>query len=456
MAEKRAFADLVAAACQNAGKQLQPPVSFCPDQSYHRKMAQALRGEILRAKRYILDDDVTEAAVDLGMQHPEILLAVLKNAMAPFDSMWIEWSPQAQMNASMNNTGLPEGWLAAGGPPAGNCGVLLKRVGDTAYRITMIGQCLLDTSASPGLSSYHMYGVAPLSIYYDIHSPVYGGQGSPAEQMVVRHTDWNMDQVRSALLAGAYFMPETLKQELVADLKAEADEDETVSAEQIDSLYLDVMTTRMRQCDTLASHAMWTFDPIFGKPYQQRLALGPNPFDKNDAQSRYFNFATETLGLEIQEEAGIFRFVIAVIALMVGRDRLAAEFPAGRDKKQSKFHRGRTVPFLENRRVSLTVPRKIANRRIVRSLYKSMPRAQHDVEGHWKQRRKGYDVNCEHVMVWETPKREVCAIEGCGFKRWRVEEFKRGDASIGVIKKTRVAELDRKVRPLPAIVDNAA
>lgn len=459
---KRAFADLVAAACSNAGKLLQPPVTFCEPAISHRKMADHLRGEILRAKRYILDDDVTSAAVDLGMQHPEIVLAVLKNAMAPFDSMWIEWNPQAQLEASMANTGLPEGYHVSGGTPSGNCGVLLRRVGDTGYRITMIGECLLETLGNEGSTAGTIqYGVAPLSIYYDIHSPVYGGQLSYAEQMVDRYTRWDGDIVRSALLAGAYVMPATLKAELLETINEGKDdpiddedfdiESAPMSDAQAEAMLTEVMTTRMRQCDTLASHAQWVFDPVFGKPFAQRLKDGPDPLDPNSMRSRYYRHAAESLELNIQEESGVFRFVISVIALMVGRDRLAAEFIQPRDKKASKFYKGRTVPFLENRRVSLTVPRKIANKRILRSLYRSMPRAQHDVEGHWKQRRKGYDVNCDHVMVWETPKREVCAIEGCGFKRWRVDEFQRGDASIGVIKKTRVAELDRKVKPIPAV-----
>lgn len=435
---KRAFADLVAAACTNAGKQIQPPPEFCESPSQHRKMAEHLRSSILRAKRYILDDDVVAAAVDLGQQHPEIVLAVLKNAMAPFDLMWIEWNPQTQIEASMNNTGHAEGYHSSGGSPAGNCGALLKRIGDTAYQITMVGECLIETQHSPTTIA-GQYSCSPLALRYDIHSPVYGGRLNYAEEMVARHTPWTPGLIRSALLAGAYISPEIDKAEMAEEGLSESEM--TVRAH-------EMAMTRMQQCDALSSHAQWIFDPVFGKPFQDRIKDGPDPLSPTSARSRYFEYATNAIGLSVQEEAGAFRFVISAIALMIGRDRLTADFVQERGIS-SKFYKGKITPFLENRKVSLTVPRKIANRKIVRSLYRSMPRAEHDVEGHWKQRRKGYNIHCDHVMVWETSKREVCAIKGCGFKRWRVDEFTRGDASVGVIKKTRVAELDRKVAPVP-------
>jgi hypothetical protein len=438
---KRAFADLVAAACQQPKKQFQPPASFFQPESGQRKAAEQLRGEILRAQRYILDDDVVEAAVDLGVQHPEIVLAVLKSAMAPFDTMWIEWSPHAQMRAALANLGekyTPKDMQVS------QAGVLIKRIGDTRYRMSMIGECLLyGDDATTKVKGARQFGPSTLAVEYDVQNPLYGGTLGFAEQMIERYTPADAGYIRTALLGGAYMQPKALREELIAEMR----EEEGLTDHQIEIRLVEIVQQRVRQCDTLVSHAQWVFDPFVGKTFLQNIEAGPGI----DARAAAIHdHSKNTLGLSVREEAGAFRFVIAVIALMTGRDRLVGETLVNR-AQSSAFVAGKRVPFLENRRVSLTVPRKIANKRILRALSKQMPRAQHDVEGHWKQRRKGFDINCDHVMVWETPKREVCAIEGCGFKRWRVEEFQRGDPAIGVIRKTRVAQLDRKVQPIPTI-----
>jgi hypothetical protein len=435
------FADTVAAACLFPSKQIQPPTTFFDPPSQQRKVAETLRRDILTSKRYILDDDVTAAAVDLGMQHPEILLAVLKNAMAPFDNMWIEWSPVAQHRASMDNTGV-DSWAHDQSPQV--AGVLLKRVGDSRYRIQMVGESLLETE--PGTLagfSKSQYGAGVLAIEYDIHQPLYAGIPSAAEQMVEAYTDWTKEGIRASLLAGAYMVASNTA---IDEMRLE----ENLTDDQISVRMAEIAQTRYHQCDNLSAHAQWVFDPVYGRAWRERLKAGPDPLDSMSPRSRYYRHAVESLAMHIKEEAGVFRFVISVIALMIGRDRLAAEVVIPRGKK-GRFISGKHIPFLENRRVALTVPRKIANQRMLRAVRHSMPRAQHDVEGHWKQRRKGYDINCDHVMVWETPKREVCAVHGCGFKRWRVDEFKRGDPSIGVVNKERVAQLDRKVAPIPAV-----
>jgi hypothetical protein len=444
MTAPRAFADLVAAACQQPKKQFQPPAYFFQPESGQRKAAEQLRSEILRAQRYVLDDDVVEAAVDLGVQHPEIVLAVLKSAMAPFDTMWIEWSPHAQMRAALANVGeeyLPKETQAS------QAGVLLKRIGDTRYRMSMIGECLLyGDDGSTKVKGAKQIGASVLAVEYDVQNPLYGGTLSYAEQMVAKHSPVSASYIRTALLGGAYMQPPAVREELIHEMR----EEEGLSDSQIELRLIEIAQERMRQCDTLVSHAQWVLDPFVGKTFLQNAEAGPAFDPKANAAHEH---AKNSLALSVKEEAGAFRFVIAVIALMIGRDRLVSETITDRTKS-SAFVTGKRVPFLENRRVSLTVPRKIANKRILRALSKAMPRAEHDVEGHWKQRRKGYDFDCEHVMVWETPKREVCAIEGCGFKRWRVEEFRRGDPTIGKIKKTRVVELDRKVKPVPANLED--
>jgi hypothetical protein len=321
-------------------------------------------------------------------------------------------------------------------------GVIVTRIGESRFKIVMVGETSLDSRTGEEYS-LHQCGASPLGIEYDLHAPLYAGVPNSSEQFIERHTGWTADLLRSSLLAGAYATA------ITGDDIAE--EGEELTEQQKLSRLAEHRQMRIRQCDNLAAHARWIFDPVYGKSFRDRILDGPDPLDRNSARSRCYAHAVKTIELQVQEEAGVFRFVISAIALMIGRDRVAADVPIQRTKRARLVGSKRT-PFVEVRRVSLTVPRKIANKRILRALSKAMPRAQHDVEGHWKQKRKNCDLDCDHVMVWETPSREVCAIKDCGFKRWRVDDFKRGDPSIGVIEKTRVVKLDRKAAPLPAIL----
>lgn len=438
------FADTVLAACAQPGKRIQPPANFFTKDGGFRRSVASLRADILRSKRYVLDDDVTAAAVDLGMQHPDILLAVLKNAFTPFDQIWIEWNPTAQMQAAKQNTDptLTGSFVQSNLPPSRMTGVIITRVGESRFKIVMVGQSSIDSATGQEYSTPEC-GASPLAIEYDLHTPLYAGVPNASEQFITRHTDWTPDLLRSALLAGAYATAVTSD-----DIEEEGEE---LTEQQRLSRLAEHRQMRIRQCDNLAAHARWIFDPVYGQVFKDRILDGPNSLEPMSVQTRSYEHAVNTVALQVQEEAGVFRFVISAIALMIGRDRVAADVPIQRTKK-GRLVGGKRVGFVEARRVSLTVPRKIANKRILRALSKSLPRAQHDVEGHWKQKRKNYDFDCDHVMVWETPRREVCAIKGCGFKRWRVDDFKRGDPSIGIIEKTRVAQLDRKVAPVPSIL----
>lgn len=446
MSSEPTFADTVLAACAVPGKRIQPPPHFFPEGKGFKHSVANLRADVLRAKRYVLDDDVTAAAVDLGMQHPDILLAVLKNAFTPFEQIWIEWNPAAQMRAAKQNVdpAIATQFIQSQLPESRRTGVIITRIGESRFKIVMVGESTVDSRTGEEYSM-RQCGASPLGIEYDLHTPLYAGVPNSSEQFIERHTGWTADLLRSSLLAGAYATS------VNSDIEDVAEEGETLTDEQVRSRLAEHRQMRIRQCDNLAAHARWIFDPVYGKVFRDRILDGPDTLDRNSVRSLCYDHAVKTVELQVQEEAGVFRFVISAIALMIGRDRVAADVPIQRTKR-ARLVNGKRTAFVEVRRVSLTVPRKIANKRVLRALSKAMPRAQHDVEGHWKQKRKNYDFDCDHVMVWETPRREVCAIKDCGFKRWRVDDFKRGDPSIGVIEKTRVAKLDRKVAPVPSIL----
>jgi hypothetical protein len=87
----RCMADEVMAAC------VRPRAMFLPMGTIDVATAAAhARALILRAKRYIVDDDVAAAAARLSVQHPDVLEQAFGTARPPVPVMWLEWSDEAQ------------------------------------------------------------------------------------------------------------------------------------------------------------------------------------------------------------------------------------------------------------------------------------------------------------------------------------------------------------------------
>lgn len=377
----RAVADTIYAACSNPNRLLAYPT---PDGA--RRLATQLRATIRDARRFYVDEEVTLAATTLGVQHPDILLAMLKRARLPFGTCWVEWDNRAQVSAA--------GGVLAEDAPA-RVGVLAERLDPdlAVFRLTIIG--LGDDDGRQKVA------VSPCSVLYDLDQPMDDAAAAADRRLIAAASRLPEDYLRRTLVGGAYM-------EGPDPSRRDADE----------------MAHRRGLCDALARHACHVLSPLM-EPVMRPAASG-------DARYRHGE-VERVLRNAVVEESGTWRMVVSLFALINARDCTDSEAPgrAGRSRSVG----AKVVPYLEHRLVSLKLPRKLVVERLVRQYAEAIPRRRHEVAGHWKQSRIKGTPNCEHAYVDETPKRQVCAVPGCGHKRWFVNEFARGDARLGWVTK---------------------
>jgi hypothetical protein len=104
--------------------------------------------------------------------------------------------------------------------------------------------------------------------------------------------------------------------------------------------------------------------------------------------------------------------------------------------KRSRFVGSKVVPFLEHKTVTLRLPRKIVETKMIREAASAIPRRAQEVGGSWRTNRRYFPglPNCDHVYVPETSRREVCVMPGCGHKKWWVNDYVRGNPELGTIR----------------------
>src|SRR4051812_12558038 len=98
---------------------------FCgwSDPVQKRRVATAMRQTLTRARRYIITPEVAEAAITLGIEHPDILLSMLPRARLPFECCWIEWDPRINHDALDDIPVLPKNF--------GDIGFLVGRISES-------------------------------------------------------------------------------------------------------------------------------------------------------------------------------------------------------------------------------------------------------------------------------------------------------------------------------------
>jgi len=391
---KEAFADKVIALCGRNGKRVQPGFANPGDRN---RASNWIKDSLTSARRYVLDDDVTRAAVTLGVQHPEILLQMLRRARTPFRKVWIEWNVPAQLEAA---------YAQRYEDAADRIGVLIEALDEEKpiYRLTEIG---VTTDGTNQVSAH------PFSAVYNLEDPY---------DIPARASDFDLLQNAAAI------NPVLMRNVFVGSAYVGKGD------ERLEAMDGEEAEFRKQQCNALTSHVTYGFTPVVGEIYR-KLLTGHYRFegieDQRPAYEHYYPLARRILQHNILEFSGTWRIAIGMLALLNARDFVASEEPWKAGK--NRIVAGKVVPYLSHHLVKLKLPRAIVEKRMVRQLGESIPRRRHEVGGYWAESRKKGDPNCEHVFVQETATREACVC--CEKKRWRVKEHHRGTAEIGYVTK---------------------
>lgn len=375
------------------------------DKGGHRRVASAMRAALISAKRYFLDDEVVRAATTLGVQHPDVLLAMLSRGRLPFPKIWIEW----RQGAVLEEQGIE---VAEDAPPLS--GAFIEDISAPGefpiYRITEMG---FATGGLPPRAVAHA-----TSIVYCLDQPI-------LERMPSLYQD------RSSLARLSGVSKDVMDACLLGSTYSEIDVDMSKYLGMLDSDHDRVVQRkaeaehRLTLCRHLASYASHAFSPFY--PGYDAIIAAPH---------KLFPIYEHAVKQSLLECSGTWRFVVTVLALLQSRDYTNHEQPPSAGRR--RFVGNKVVPYLQYWRVSVKLPRQIILRDMITSVRDSLPKARTDVEGYWREHHHKGDPRCQHVDVTETPDRYRCAL--CGRARWFTAAHVRGSAEIGYIKKDRVVE----------------
>lgn len=330
------------------------------------------------SKRYFIDEETTEVATRLGIEHPEILNQLLKKARPLQDRMWIEWH---------NHTFIQQSGERARDDAPEFAGCFIETVDSfyPIYRITISGR----------MPNSNKIVVSPLSyVYRTDDQPMPTSEDMP---YITRTTGYTEEYFRHSTLGTAY---------VAARGKAK-------TMPYPESYFADLRIAN------LMGHCTTEMTPLTRKYLQTTNNVHVREYLRSDAV----------------ESAGTWRLVFCLLSMLSARDYVQTT-PSPR-KAKTTFASGKMVPFIEHQTVSLKLPRKVVYQRIVKDCAHEIAigRRQHDVDGYWCTSHQVGDPKCDHAYVDETPNRHVCVF--CGNKRWHVRAHKRGNPQIGILIKDR-------------------
>jgi len=356
-----------------------------------RTLAAAMRAKILSSQRYFLTDDVVEAATELGIQHPDILAAMVPRARLPFSKMYIEWSNFAQLR--------PQGRTIAEDA--------IDRVGFCVEQISSPNEFPLFKITGFGIDErINKAMTLATQIIYTLDS------------QVLNHVPFLM-QERSNLARLSGVSKELLDAALLGTTYhriAQITDDPEMHDYQLEI------------CRKLAGCASYVLSDLF--PSYDEILNKPKVI---------LDSFTHIVSDTIKETMGTWRFIISVLALIQSREYTDHVQPL-RNHAKRRFVNGKSVPYLQLWRVSLKLPRKVVIRNVVTSVRESLPQPRRTIEGYWRRRRSGNPeaLTCNHVDVAETANRYRCVF--CKSAFFFTPEHERGSAEIGYVKKDRVVE----------------
>lgn len=377
------------------------------DKSGHRKLALQMRNALISTQRYFLEDDFVRAAITLGVQHPDILLAMLPRARLPFRRMWIEWSQRV----ALEEQGIE---LDEGVNP--QVGVYIEEISNPGefpvYRMTEMG----FISGDRPLAIAHFD-----SVIFCLDQPIL--ERMPAlyqDRSELARLTVGKDVLDACLLGSTY---QSLEQDMSKWLSVLDDN-------QIGDRVADrkaMAEHRLTLCKNLASYATHAWSP-FGPGYRTIMEA------PRVALASY----EHTIKHNILESAGTWRFVVTMLALNQARDYTSQIQQPSVGRR--RFVGNKVVPYLQYWRVGLKLPRQIVLRKMIDSVRESLPQPAKLIEGYWRERfPKGVRNDCQHLDVSETVDRYRCVH--CKRSLFFTRDYVRGSSLEGFVKKDRVVDV---------------
>jgi hypothetical protein len=359
--------------------------TFVSAQSFGPKRAlNAARevGALMRqAQKFVIEDEVTVAAVAMAMEHPDVLVGMLQKARPKYRVVFLEWSNQAAMEAAK---------LRYDPKAPARVGAMIERLHDTRphYRMTFYNT-LTGTRTEQGWLLPSL-----LAIEYNLHEPI---AASDATMLVEDKAAIAHNVMQVSALGSSYKRAH------------EVDDEEGNSF--MGKLLFE-----------LTSHLTHVFNPV--------LSVRPLLLGEYGARSQ--QTVVNAVRVEVVEHAGSWRLVIALLALMNDQTYLTGR-EAALPSKHRSIGGGKMLPYLRHQILSLALPRKIierqARREFVQEATRLRPRRLQG--GYFAQHRKRGDPNCEHVYVRETETRERCLL--CKHAIWWVSDHMRGSFEAGIL-----------------------
>ena len=379
---------------------------FCAGQKkedqkmFARKLGIKMRNEILLAKRYHLGSEITKAATLLSYNVDDQVKDIVEKARVPFESIWIEFPTKDKLHVF--------GLEIDENTPKFS-GVLLKRINNSATHFTITP---VSTSVFKEHKGYFV-DWCPISVEVNVEHKI--------------DDDYRSKQMQ-------LFKPSILKLIEGKAVLKDIEEDEFVNS-LMKATLLGGKTELTNMDDlsnvvVLADYATHRLTPYYGSIYYESINI-------NDIKTEYSNGINqplfEALGKIPNQQSGLFRFVISVLAILNDKEYIKVESIKPGKSRPGENNKPKLQPVYDF--VTMTAPHNvfIMEKQKLSEVKRECMR--HEVTGTWVNYHRTGKDDCEHSFanLDISGNKKICML--CGRKKtWR-REHERGNIELGFKKR---------------------
>jgi hypothetical protein len=367
--------------------------------AFSKKLGIKMRDEILIAKRYHLGSDITRSAALLAFNIEDPIKDIIGKARLPFESIWIEFPTKDKLAAF----GLEVS------PNAREFhGALIKRINNSPsnFTITPVGKSNMAKYAGRDFVDW-----SPISI--EVNS---------GTSIDINYRNSQEKYFRNPILT--LVREKALPQELDENQFVKGFLKATLIGGKTELEELD----KNKKLTEITDYAVHCLTPYFGKIYYDAIET-LHKKDKDDSADKLQFSLRKGLGYILNEQAGIFRFIISVLALLNDKEYIKLESIKPGKSRPNSLIKPKQQAIYEY--VTMTVPHNvfIMNHQNLSEAKREVMR--HEVTGTWVNYHRTGKNDCEHSFanLDENGNKKICML--CGRKKtWR-REHERGNIELG-------------------------